>query len=398
MFNRFGRGLSARRWPLDEEALLAAAREQTGLDDFGRDDFRRGLRVLLDAIEHESRLTPLGRFLTRRFLVQLLATRLLVQDLIERRPEILEQPVDSPIIIVGLPRSGTTHLHNLMGEDPDLRSLPYWESLEPVLQAASKPRAGRPDPRIKRCARAIGFIEKMMPHFRAMHEMTPDHVHEEIQLLAVDFSTMLFESSYHIPAYRDWYRSTDQTHAYGYMRMMLQVLQSERGGPKRWVLKSPQHLEQIGPLLATFPDAKIVRTHRDPLRVTASICTMITYGNRMNAGAVDPHVIGAYWARRAEDLLRGAVRDADLIPAAQVFDVRFPEFMDDNLSMLERIYSFADQPMTDSLRERMQHYLDTHPPGRYGTVQYRLDDLGIDAEERRDALRFYQERFEIDDE
>jgi hypothetical protein len=126
-----------------------------------------------------------------------------------------------------------------------------------------------------------------------MHEMTAEARHEEIQLLAVEFSTMLFEASYLIPSYRDWYKASDQRPAYQTLKRLLQILQWQRGGGGRWVLKSPQHLEQIDPLLATFPDAKVVQTHRDPVRVTASYCTMGAYGLRMNAGAIDPVAVGA---------------------------------------------------------------------------------------------------------
>ena len=384
--------------------MLRAARTRTGLTDFGDDRFLEPLGVLVDSLETEANLSAFGRLLTQRLLVQLLSTRLLVEDALARRPEIVEIPVEAPIVIVGLPRSGTTHLHNLIAEDRSLRSLPYWESLEPMLLPAEREKvaAGAADPRIERCARAVRFLDHAMPLLSAMHEMTPDHVHEEIQLLAADFSTMLFESSYLVPSYREWYKRTDQTAAYGYLRLMLQVLQAERGGPRRWLLKSPQHLEQIPALMATFPDARVVRTHRDPVRVTASIMTLVAYGLRMNHGAIDPLEIGRVWSARAEDLLRGVVQDADRVPSGQAFDVKFPELMRDNMAMVDRIYAFAGGGETGvpaaAARAAMQTYLDTHPPGRHGSIEYRLEDFGVDPLERRQALRFYQERFQIDDE
>src|SRR5205823_2762347 len=158
-------------------------------------------------------------------------------------------------------------LHNLMAADPALRSLPYWESLEPVLPQSEVPAPGEPDPRIARTAAALDFVNTSMPEFKRMHEMTVDHVHEESQLLAIDFSTMLFETMTPMPSWRDLYLATDQTPIYGYLKKVLQVLQWLRGGT-RWVLKSPQHIEQFGPLAATFPDATFVVTHRDPVAVT----------------------------------------------------------------------------------------------------------------------------------
>src|SRR5205823_7837563 len=184
-------------------------------------------------------------------------------------------------------------LHNLMAADPALRSLPYWESLEPVLPQSEVPAPGEPDPRIARTAAALDFVNTSMPYFKRMHEMTVDHVHEEIQLLAIDFSTMLFETMALMPSWRDWYQSHDQTPAYQYMKTVLQAMQWLRGG-ERWVLKSPQPLEQFGPLVATFPDATFVVTHRNPVEVTTSLVTMMSYSSRLNVARPDPLRIGHY--------------------------------------------------------------------------------------------------------
>jgi hypothetical protein len=164
------------------------------------------------------------------------------------------------------------------------------------------------------------------------------------------------------------------------------------------VLKSPQHLEQLGPLLRVFPDARLVQTHRDPVRVTASMCTMATYGLRMNSARVDPIAAGHYWAARVERMLRKSVEDRRLVPAEQMLDVRFDEFMADEPAVIERVYAFADAPLGDAARAAIAAYRDTHQPGRHGTVIYRLDDFRLDAEERRAALRFYQQRFGVPDE
>src|ERR1700760_4091024 len=227
--------------PLEPEALMAAASGQTGLDDFGDDWFREPLDVACGAIPKEAGLNAVGRVTAGTSLVNMLANRLRLEDLLRRHPEIEDVPIARPVIIVGLPRTGTTHLHNLLSADPQLRSLPYWESLQPVPDTIPPPD---PDPRFERAAMATGFTDVTMPYFKAMHEMTPEHVHEEIQLLALTLSTMFHETQWHVPSYRDWYRATDQTYAYAYLRRILQALQWLRGG-ERWVLKSPQHLEQF---------------------------------------------------------------------------------------------------------------------------------------------------------
>ncbi len=291
-------------------------------------------------------------------------------------------------MICGLPRTGTTHLHNLLSADPGLRSLPYWESEEPV------PPPDEPDGRIERAAAALDVLNSALPYFKRMHEMTPEHVHEEIGLLAMDFSSMYFETMAPMPTWRDWYRSTDQRPHYAYMKKVLQVLQWLRGG-KRWVLKSPQHLEQFPALLATFPDATFVVTHRDPVSVTASLGTMMAYVARLNLDPVDPVRIGGYWAERLESMLRTCVDTRGLLPGDRAIDVRFHEFMADDVAMVARVYAVADQPFGPSVREAMDTFMATHERGRHGAVTYRLEDLGIDRAERRSALQFYVDRFEV---
>jgi hypothetical protein len=208
---------------------------------------------------------------------------------------------------------------------------------------------------------------------------------------------MLFEASYPVPSYRDWYTTTDQTPSYAYLKRLLQVLQWLRGG-ERWILKSPQHLEQLGPLLTVFPDATVVQTHRDPVRVTASFATLGAYGLRISVGGIDPHRVGRYWADRIERMLNASVRDRDGVPKDQVVDCRFHEFMADPITMLRRIYETAHRPFDAALERRFTSYLESHQRGRMGRIDYRLEDFGLDANERREALAHYQARFEVPDE
>ena len=233
-----------------------------------------------------------------------------------------------------------------------------------------------------------------MPEFKRMHEMTVDHVHEEIQLLAIDMSTMLFETMAPIPSWRDAYLTTDQTPMYGYLKKVLQVMQWARGGT-RWVLKSPQHIEQFGPLLATFPDATFVVTHRDPVAVTTSVVTMLAYTARFQRRPVEPEVVGRYWADRVEQMLAACVRDRDLLPAAQTIDVHFDEFMADDVAMVERIGAVAGHEVTPAARAAMDAFMADHPRGRHGGVIYDLGQFGLDRDERRRALQFYVDHFGI---
>ena len=379
---------------LDADALMEAARAETGLDDFGAPDFVPRLELLCRAMLDEGGFNAGGILQQHTFILGLLKNRLLVEDLVRRHPEILHERIVAPIVICGLPRTGTTHLHNLMSADPALRSLPYWESLEPVLAQREQPVPGAPDPRLERTAMALSFIDTAMPFFKRMHEMTVEHAHEEIQLLAIDFSTMLFETTAPMPSWRDAYLARDQRPSYAYLRMVLQVLQWLRGGT-RWVLKSPQHLEQFPALLETFPDATFVITHRDPVSVTASMATMIAYSARLTRDRVDVEACGSYWADRLVRMLRSCATDRDVLPAEQSIDVHFDEFMADDLAMVERVYALAGQPLDGRSRAAMTAFMADHPRGRHGTVEYDLGQFGLDAAERRESLRFYTDRFGV---
>ena len=379
---------------LTPAALMDRARTETGLDNFGPDDFVERLDVYCTALREEAGLSAVGRFNNQQQLVKSLRNRLLVEDLVARHPEVLDVEIRAPIVICGLPRTGTTHLHNLMSADPALRTLVYWESLEPVLPPSEIPGPGEPDPRLARTQMGLEFMHAAMPYFNRMHEMTVDHVHEEIQLLMIDVSTMLMETSVYTPSWAAYYKAHDQTSSYRYMKKVLQCCQFQRGGD-RWVLKSPQHLEQFPVLLDVFPDATFVVTHRDPVSVTASLATMVAYGMRLGTAHPDPEKIGAYWAARIEAMLRACVRDRDLLPADRSIDVRFHEFMADDIGTVERIYELAGQPMTDDARAAMAQFMVDHPRGRHGTIEYDLTQFGLDPAERRDALRFYSDRFGV---
>ncbi len=379
---------------LEAGALMTAATQQAGLDDFGGNDFVARLEVLCRSLRDEARLNGAGRLAQSVLLAGLLRNRLLLEDLWARHPEIGDVEIERPIFICGLPRTGTTHLHNLLSSDSALRSLPYWESVEPVLSESERPTPGAPDPRLARTEMSLSFLDVAMPEFKRMHEMTVDHVHEEIQLLAIDFSTMLFETIAPIPTWRDHYLARDQTPSYAYLKRILQAMQWARGG-SRWILKSPQHLEQFGVVADVFPDATFVVTHRDPVSVTASMITMIAYSARLGHEEVDLGWIGSYWADRLERMLRSCVEHRDLLPDVRTIDVRFDEFMADDLAMVRRIYALAGQPMSDAADAAMRQFMHAHPRGRHGGVIYDLAEFGLSADELRHRFAFYSDHFGI---
>ena len=382
-------------FPLREDAVLEAARRQTGFDDFGDDGFRERLRVWLAAADDDADLNALGRATVFGNAVRVLANRLRVEDLVRRHPEILEVELPRPIIIVGLPRSGTTHLVNLISADDRLRSLPFWESLEPVPAPGDGPGPDGVDPRLARCRQSHERADRLLPHLRAMHHMTPEHVHEEIELQELDFCTYNLEWYACVPRWRDFYLACDARPSYAYLRRVLQVLTWLRG-PSRWVLKSPQHLERMPELIETFPDATIAITHRDPVHVIQSAITMIAYGARLRRTRIDPAGMAAYWVDRVERLLRACVRDRDLLPPERSIDVLFHEFMADDVAMVEGIYATAELPMTAAARSRLDAFMAANPRGLHGRVHYDLRaDFGLEPGAIRERFGFYFDRFAV---
>ncbi|MCW2854821.1 MAG: hypothetical protein JWR52_436 [Marmoricola sp.] len=374
---------------LDADQLHAMAREQTGLRDFGPRDYESRLGVLLDAMNAMEGLTSAGLLGLHTQLLQLLKNRLLLVDLLGRHPEIAEIELVPPVVIAGLPRTGTTHLHNLLSAGPTFRSLPYWESLEPFPTAAE---GDDPAPRKERTGQAVWFANEAMPYFARMHEMTTDHVHEEIQLLANDFSTMFFETVAEVPAWRDHYRASDQTPHYAHLRVQLQALQHLRGG-RRWLLKSPQHLEQLPVLAEVFGGATVVVTHRDPVAVAVSMATMIAYTARMHRDPVPVARLAAYWVDRVALMLDSLVADRDAIGPENSVDVRFDHFMADDLGTARRVYELAGEPVSGEAEAAMTAYLAGHQRDRHGRIDYRAADLGLDPDELRERFAGYTARF-----
>jgi Sulfotransferase family len=380
----------APQCPLDADVLHAKAAAETGFDDFGDDDYRERLDVYLAALQDIAGMQPAGIVNHHAQLLQWLKNRLLLTDLLARHPEIHDIDLRPPIVIAGLPRTGTTHLHNLLATPATFRTMPYWESNEPFPSPAE---AGiEPDPRRTRMDVAVQVVDIVMPHFRLMHEMTTDHVHEEIQLLANDLSTMLFETLAHVPRWRDYYMAHDQTPHYEYLKTQLKAMQFLRGG-RRWLLKSPQHLEQLPVLNRVFPGVFVIFTHRDPTPVALSMLAMITYSARMYCSPVPVNEIAAAWNDRLASMLGALVRDRDTIPAAQSIDVRFDEFMADEQAVVGQVYEHAGEDLDDDARTAIAHYLAGHQRGRHGAVATSPEMFGLAEKDLREPFAPYVQRF-----
>lgn len=385
------------------DVILAQACADTGLDDFGDDLHVEPLSVLAPAMIGEGELSTLGQLSGHGTLVACARQKLLVADLLRRHPEIHEIEIARPVIIAGQGRTGTTHLHNLMSSDPSFRTMPYWESVEPVPPLAEQGVVHadfHDDPRYQRCAEQLAGLNGALPYFKRMHDMYPEHVHEEIALLTIPYGGMSPETQAVMPTWRDWYLASDQTPFYEYMKTMLKVLTflargTEREGG-RWLLKSPQHVERLRELITVFPDATVVCTHRDPVAVAKSMSTMLTYTARMSRDPEKLVDVGLYWIDRMARMFRAMADQRELVPAEQSIDVKFHEFMADDIATVRRIYELADHPWDDSTEAGMHAYMDEHPRGVHGSVTYHIEeDFGVDADALADDLRFYVDRFDV---
>jgi hypothetical protein len=380
------------------EAILAAAVEATGLHDFGDESFKPRLGLLLREVDANPHSTNFGRTTIYNECVRNAGNRLRNGDFLKRHPEVEELRLERPIIIVGLPRSGTTHLLNLIAADRRLRSMPLWESYQPIPDPdhLGKASANGEDPRLERLRRRTEAGAGITPYGRLFHTTDPEHVHEELELMAPQFTTYIYEwGGRRMPRWRDNYLATDQTPFYRYMRTMLKVLQWHRAG-ERWILKCPQHLEQLGPLMKVFPDATVVFTHRDPVAVVQSAAWSSTYRSRMNYTNPDPGLHLRYWVDRVRRLLLQSLRDRHVVPAEQAIDVFFDRFLPDQMGTVERIYEFAALPLTADARRQMGDYLEANAREREATLAFDLrEDFGADPAEIRTEFEFYFDRLPV---
>ena len=394
--------VAARAGPQDfdpdmsvEDLLGRASRAADGLTDFGEDTgFRDRLAVLLVALAEDEGLTRGGQATIVDHAIRVMANRLRIEDLVKRHPEILDIAIERPLIIAGLPRSGTTHLVNWLARDQRLRSLTLWESEEPV-PAAPAPSEGEPNPRALRTAEFWSHFESMLPHMAAMHGMEASSIHEDNELLYMDLNCYSWEFQTRIPRWIDHYFSHDRTGSYLYEKKVLQVLTWYRG-PSRWILKSPQHMENLSALKTAFPDGTLVLTHRDPVAVLRSLTTMLSYCDRIRRDPVDPPGLARHWSQRIERLLRACIEQREAWGPDQSMDVLFHEYMADQEGTMRRIYALADLALTPEAETALLGYLQENPRHAHGRVIYDLEGaFGVDTDALRQRFGFYYDRFAV---
>lgn len=397
LLNGVGRAVRAVGIPLldlDAEGLCARATRATGLDDFGDERFHEPLRRLLDGFEREAALTLLGRIIARADLVRLLENRLRMQAAHVRHPEIAAGKIERPLVIVGLPRTGTSILHELLAQDPANRVPMTWEVMHP--HPPPERATYESDPRIAAVDAQLAGVDRIIPGFKRMHPMGATLPQECVALTAHDFASMLFTTTHRLPSYQAWLDRADLRWVYASHRRQLQYLQWKCPA-ERWVLKSPGHLWALDALFREYPDARVVQTHRDPLRVVASLASLVAVLRSMASDAIDRHEIGREWTELlARGLARAtAVRDARPPDAPAIFDVHFRELMRDEIGMVRRIYAHFDLELSADAEARMRRFLAANPKDKHGAHRYTLADAGLDAAAERERYRAYEERYAI---
>jgi len=388
---------AAEAEPLDMsvEGILADARAQTGLSDFGPMDFTQRLGALVGEVAANPNLWRFAKAQFRAACVKQAANRLKNKAFLDTHPEVDDQVIDRPIIIVGLPRSGTTHLENLIAADRHLRHLPVYLGSEAVLAPGEAAGADGLDPR---WVRSSAHWERMKQNaiMAAMHEHSPDHACGENELQMPDFTTYQWEWMAEVPAWRDYLLGHDQTPHYAYGKRMLKAIAYQFPSDRRWILKGNQHSEQIPALIANYPDAYIVQIHRDPLALLQSVLTM--RGLSVLAHQKQPDIPGhvAYWVDRIERMLRAYLRDMDKVPEGQRLDVLFGDVIADDVGTAQRVLEFAGLPASDQSLADMRAYMDSHPRGKDGRVVYDLaGDFNLDIPALRQRFAFYTDRFRV---
>lgn len=343
-----------RLWPLQAETLCARACRRTGLDDFGDLPLEPALSTLLNSLEEEANLHPLGRFLMYGHLLEILETRLrLIQAWRDQGETLAASPIERPIFITGVPRSGSTFLHELLVQDPDNRSPRVWEVMFPL----PAPEAGRNfrDPRLRRTAARLWWFRRLAPRVDKVYPMRACSPHECVAIQSFTFLSEEFASTCRVYSYEAFLRSTDRGPAYLWEKRFLQHLQSRRP-TKRWVLKSPDHVYGLEELFSVFPDALIIQTHRDPVEVLSSDVQLTgvlqsLYGR---PASLDERRVRA--TRSLVGMEEQCQQFRDLHPelADRFVDLDYPELVSDPVTAVRRIYRQFEIPLTEPTTARMQ--------------------------------------------
>jgi hypothetical protein len=376
------------------DQLVTSACERAGLDDFGGQTWRTGLGILVDTVESTAAVTAAGRDQLYGQFVDALWNRLRVVDHSKRHPEVTRGCIERPLVVLGLPRTGTTVASSLLDQDPARRSLLNWEAGDSVppaptsmLRADARCRAKKAE--LDELSAALEAARFPIPHWEEADGPT-----ECTFVQNQDFKAFLWEAFMPTDAYSEWLLAADMTSAYEYERLVLQVLQS--AAPGTWSLKMPSHAVHIDALLAAFPDVRIVWAHRDPFKVTGSFLSM----NRMSRGRLVPEpdfdVIVPSALRQLQAHVDRPLAARERIGDGRFFDLHYVELLRDPVGVMRELYEWAGDPLTGPVEQAMLDWLEHNPQDRFGIRAYSLDEYGLGAADLEPIFDTYISRFDID--
>jgi len=386
--NKFGalfNGSVSRRATAEE--LIEIAQNRNGLDDFGEGDFREPLSRLLESCWRDAHLNVIGNIALRSDVLRILRNRLLLQRDRHLYPGIAHHEIRSPLFVLGLPRTGTTFLHTLLSADPENRAPLTWEVMEP-----SPPGKAEEQRRIRRTAQNLACLEWMAPNFRQLHPVGAHLPQECVSLMSPSFLSDQFDTMYNVPGYRRWFFRQELKPAYAFHRRFLQHLQERKNG-RRWVLKAPTHMFALPTLLATYPDALFIQTHRAPVEAITSVSSLITILRRVFSDNVDPIKIGEeamhYWSNALSKFLL----ERDRLSPERVLDISYLDLRCDPIGTLRSIYYYFDWPFSSAAENRMRNILAKQPPDVHGFHHYEPAQFGLRLEHEQEFFSDYCERF-----
>jgi hypothetical protein len=380
---------------LTVDTLLATASERAnGLSNFGDDNYRASLQALLDAVASEAELSPSGRYLLEERLVGQLVNRLVMEDYLSRHPEITQVAIDDPLVIVGLPRTGTTMLQRTLAVDPRFYSATWWETRFPAPLAGEALAA--PTQRITLAKAEVDLMAEVIPQILAIHPLDAMLCDEEFMLMEHSFMCAM-DAYVNVPSYTRWLDRQDQRPVYTQLKKMLQFLQwqkAQRGEPagQRWLLKAPQHLHTLHLLLEVFPKAQVILTHREPAQTIPSMASMAHTLWQMYSDNPDPKAAGAQWNSRMARGIRHTMQVRDQHAAERFLDINFADTVSKPMDVLEKVYAFANLPFTDKARADAQVWLSQNSREKRASHDYSLERFGLNEAQMTQDYADYRAR------
>jgi hypothetical protein len=388
-----GKPLMTRLLVVDE--IVEKAKQDTSLDHFDSESFIEGLEILTTDINNDDRGDAIVERMFADF-VTALATRLRVVKYLDDHPELKSRPIEKPVFVFGVPRTGTTLMSNLLAADPARRSPLTWEIDEPVPPAT--PETLYTDPRALSRLESEKAMLAANPDFGKYYRGSAIYPNEDVFIMAHDFKTLMWESRGKLPQYREWIFSTDVTSAYEYHRLFLQVLGSKAPGP--WNLKMPSHALYLETLLKVYPDARLIWTHRDPITATGSFCSLITLGHR---GFTADHQPDIPWIRENQpwqaQLHADRIMDARaVIGHDRIQDVHYAELLREPIATMKRLYAALGDEFTPEAEAGMRSWLADNPQNKFGKHEYKLAQYGLTPEELRERFARYLSEYDVEPE